>query len=286
MQRKTFLSATAALSFALLGGALAASPVTVTATSSAYKVPAQVSAGYVRFELKNTDKTPHDLQIFKLNAGVGKAALVKAISDFAMNGDAAAEPLMKAASFFGGVMSVDPGKSGSVGVTLEPGTYAVSSLSMNGDEKNPKALAAQGFLEVFTVVKGASADAAPKTDYQVGLADFAVALPATQIKAGAQTWNVTNQGTQPHFLLVARLQPGKTQDDVMRFLMAPPEQQTGAPPLDMLGDQGAQVLSPGKSNVVTMNLAPGTYFLACFIGDPKTQMPHAMLGMTQFFTVK
>ena len=276
-----------AVTAALLGGALAhaAPAVKISADDKTFAIPAQVQSGYVQFDFANNGKTPRDVQLLKLKSGVTSAVLQRAVEAFALKGDEAAPQLLNAADLLGGFAEVAPSKSATVTVNLEPGTYAMATLGSNGDEKNPKALAAQGFFRTFTVVKSDHAGEAPRSDYRVQLADFALALPARQITAGKKVWEVVNDGRQPHFLFVARVAPGKTAADVMKFLMAGPQAQ-GEPPVEMIPGLGSAALTSGKSNFITMDLKPGTYFAACFVGDPQTHMPHAMIGMTQFFEVK
>lgn len=277
----------ALLTVSLLGSALAhaAPTVKVTADDKTYVLPARMDAGYVQLDFSNTGKAPRDLQIFKLKAGVTAETLQRAVEAFALKGDEVAEAMMNAADLFGGFTDIAPGGKGTLAVNLEPGTYAVSTMLNDGDPKNPKALAAQGYFKTFTVAASAHTADAPKADYKIQLADFALALPARTLTAGKKVWEVVNDGRQPHFLFIAKVQPGKTAEDVMKFLMAGPAAE-GAPPLDMIPGLGTAALTTGKSNFITMDLQPGTYFAACFVGDPQTHMPHAMIGMTQFFEVK
>ncbi len=286
MRNTRIATAIAAVTFALIGAASAQAvpAVDISVSDQAYTLPASVPAGFVQFNLKNTGAAPHNLQVFKLNSGVSKDALLKAVEGFALTGDAGAEALLNAADLYGGVVDVAPGQSGSAVLKLDPGEYVATTLNPGGDDKNPQALAKLGLFQPFTV-SGPANTTAPQADYKVALADFAVALPATQISAGKHTFEVANQGRQPHFLMMARVQDGHTQEDVMKFLMAGPDAQ-GEPPLDMTPGLGSEVMNPGHSNYVTMDLTPGTYFVACFVGDPKTGQPHAMLGMSGFFTVK
>lgn len=44
-------------------------------------------------------------------------------------------------------------------------------------------------------------------------------------------------------------------------------------------------LSSGHSVWIEVNLTPGTYAAMCFVTDPNTGMPHALLGMVEVFNV-
>ncbi|MGI8747964.1 MAG: hypothetical protein ACR2J4_06410, partial [Deinococcus sp.] len=194
------------------------------------------------------------------------------------------QQLFSSGQLYGGTLSIAPKGSVRVGVNLEPGTYVLSNAATNDDQKNPKALADMGFFQTFTVTAGKGA-AAPKADYTVQLADFALSLPPTQVTAGTHTWEVVNQGRQPHFMVMSKLKPGVTADDVMKMMASggPP---TGPDPMENIPGLGMNVLSPGRSATVTMTLTPGTYFTACFVADPVTHKPHALLGMMRLVTVK
>ncbi|AFZ67946.1 hypothetical protein [Deinococcus peraridilitoris] len=261
-------------------------------TDKGYQIPAQVQSGYVQFNFRNNGRQPAEMQIFKLKAGVTADALKRAISALAIGmhtqkGDPAAleTAVINASEMYGGAQQLGPKANYSMMVNLEPGSYFISSVSTNNDEKSPKALADLGFFQPFTVAKGNNTAKAPKATYTVQLADFALALPPTQVAAGQHTWEIVNNGRQPHFIMFAPLKAGKTPEDVMKFLAAG-EQAQGEPPVDFEAAITTGVLSPGKTNFVNINLKPGTYFAACWITDPKTHKPHAMIGMTRFVVVR
>jgi len=43
---------------------------------------------------------------------------------------------------------------------------------------------------------------------------------------------------------------------------------------------------PGLTQWVTLNLTPGTYAMLCFLPDVNTDLPHALEGMVNSFTVR
>ena len=67
---------------------------------------------------------------------------------------------------------------------------------------------------------------------------------------------------------------------------------TGTPAASVLGfDEITDVyatpnISPGHTTWIEVDLAPGTYAVACFVPDQETQAPHALMGMVQVFTVR
>ena len=280
------------LTLTLFGAAFgqAVPSVSVTATDSGYQMPATVPAGYVQFDFANTGAQPADVQIYKLNAGADLAAVKKTVAGLSLglttgqDTDAAEQQLFNSGQLYGGTDSIAPKGLVSIGVNLDPGTYVLTSTHTNNDEKNPQALSELGFFQSFTVAAGQGA-AAPEPDYTVQLADFALSLPPTQVMAGTHTWEVVNVGRQPHFLAMAKLKPGVSPADVMK-MMASEGPPSGPDPMEDIPGLGMGVLSPGRSATVTMTLTPGTYFTACFVTDPVTHEPHAMLGMIRFITIK
>ncbi|WP_407543266.1 hypothetical protein Q0M94_26195 (plasmid) [Deinococcus radiomollis] len=264
--------------------------VNVTATASGYQMPATVPAGYVEFNLSNASAPSGDIVVFKLNAGTDPMGVKKGFAalavGLAMGQDTidVEKQLFSSGQLYGGTLSIAPKSSARVGMNLEPGTYVLSNAATNDDPKSPKALADMGFFQTFTVTAGKGA-AAPKADYTVQLADFAVSLPPTQVTAGTHTWEVVNQGRQTHFMAMSKLKPSVTPEDVMK-MMASEGPPTGPDPMENIPGLGMNALSPGRSATVTMTLTPGTYFTACFVADPVTHKPHAMLGMMRFMTVK
>lgn len=266
--------------------------VSISASERGYQGPASMTSGFTRLNFTNNASRPIDMQLFKLKSGVTTDAFRRVLSTFALGMQEHGPEYVKrelalfnAAELYGGVSGLGPKISNSVLVNLDPGTYIISTVETTEDPKNPQAFADTGFFQVFTVVKGNNTAKPPAPAYLVQLADFALALPPMQVAAGSSSWEVRNDGQQPHFMLVAPLMPGKTPEDVMKF-MAAGEQAQGAPPVNFEASQATGALSPGKSNFVTFNLKPGTYFTACFITDLTSHKPHAELGMVRFFTVR
>jgi hypothetical protein len=106
----------------------------------------------------------------------------------------------------------------------------------------------------------------------VKLLDFSFVLPV-EVKAGVQTWQVINEGPQPHELLIMKLAEGKSVDDVWAYVESP----QGAPP---------QAINSGASGWLHLDLEPGNYVAYCFVPDPASGHAHAELGMVMPFTVK
>jgi hypothetical protein len=126
------------------------------------------------------------------------------------------------------------------------------------------------------------ADAIP-----VQLSEYSFIMPAT-LASGPQIWHLTNTGAQPHFLGLAEVPDGTTFDQVMEFIDTT---FTGTPAVSALGPDdvhdvySSAIISSGQTTWIEVNLAPGTYGLACFFSDQASGAPHALMGMVQVFTV-
>jgi hypothetical protein len=86
----------------------------------------------------------------------------------------------------------------------------------------------------------------------------------------------------PHFLELQHVAKGTTRKQVIDCLNDPDcTFDFGRP-----GTLDTEVLSPGRSMTASYDLPPGTYAQLCFFPDPKTGMPHALMGMVRIITLK
>lgn len=91
------------------------------------------------------------------------------------------------------------------------------------------------------------------------------------------TIRVRNVSDTLHFVLFMRVRPGTTDAQVQSYLESG---QQGPPPFALPDPSfGTDVLSPGRSELLTYKATPGTYVLLCFVADDVSGMPHAMMGM-------
>lgn len=177
----------------------------------------------------------------------------------------------------GGPAVVPPGQSTEVTIDLTPGRYLVLCL-VPGHDGVP--YAAKGMVSMTTVVdKGRRAATAPKADLTVTLRDFSFDLPE-RIKAGKQVWQVVNEGPPPHEIVLIKLAPGQTLDDVAAYMHHP----MGTPPFEDAG--GMQGLSAGSVGYFHVDLRPGAYVALCHIPDPASGKAHEELGMVKPFVVE
>jgi uncharacterized cupredoxin-like copper-binding protein len=246
--------------------------VTVTAKDYSFDGPAQISAGLTTFRLVNAGSELHHLTVIRLGEG-------KTMADVgpAMKHEGAPPPWM---TFVGGPNPALPGGgTAEATVMLEPGNYVMMCL-IPGADNVPHV--AKGMIKPFSVVangSGASAAATePKSDLALALSDykFTVSPAATP---GQHIFRVTNSAMQPHEVVLVKLEPGKTGQDVLTWAA----KMSGPPPGQFLG--GLSPMSPGGYAYFPVNLAPGSYSWMCFVSDAKDGKPHVMHGMVQDFKV-
>lgn len=110
--------------------------------------------------------------------------------------------------------------------------------------------------------------------------DFAFAGPDT-LTPGMTTIQLVNQGTQPHHLIMARLDEGKTASDMMAAFQANPADL----PTWVTWRGASGGIAPGNSSTTTADLPAGTYVLICFVPDMADGVPHFTKGMLKTVVV-
>lgn len=120
----------------------------------------------------------------------------------------------------------------------------------------------------------------PKAGVTITLADFRF-TQSQPITAGSHTIEVINHGTQPHEVVLLKLDPGATAKD---FGAAFEPGATMPPPGKPVG--GIVGLETGEHAFFTAQFEPGRYGLIFFFPDPATGKPYFAQGMASEFTVK
>jgi hypothetical protein len=249
----------------------ATADVTIIGRDYAFDLPSTVPAGLVHLTFLNQGKEEHEAQLFLLKPGVTEAQLLKVLQE---QGPPSG-PLP--ATTAGGSNAIGPGQRQEVYLTLQPGTYEAVCFT-SGADNVPHI--AKGMYKSFTVTGTAGTATPPTADGTVTMKDFAFGLPAVITQAKPLTLQVINNGPSEHEMALLKLLPGKTVQDAIAFAQA--ENPTGPPPGDAAG--GLAAIEPGATGWVTLNLAPGTYFVACFVPD-NSGKPHVADGMYTSFTV-
>jgi hypothetical protein len=126
---------------------------------------------------------------------------------------------------------------------------------------------------------GTSPSPSPEaTTVEVGATEYSFGVPA-EVAGGVVAMRFTNTGGLPHEFAFARIEEGKTKEDVGAVI------ESGEEPPDWAEDiAGVPALSPGEAVTVTRTLEPGSYAFLCFFPDPEGT-PHAELGMYEVFSI-
>jgi hypothetical protein len=243
--------------------------VDVTATEFAFRMPDTIPAGVTTFKLTDAGQQLHHMQLIKLEDGKTLADLAAALKK--------PGPLPSWAIESGGPNPPRPGGGVSeLTQMVEPGNYAVVCF-VPGPDGLPHL--AKGMAKPLTVVASdAPAAPAPEADVTVTLADygFHTSQPLT---AGKHTIKIHNAGPQDHELILLKLAPGKSVQDVAKWI----DHMQGPPPAEPLG--GVAGIHTGQDVYLTVDLAPGEYGFLCEVPDAKDGKPHAAHGMMSQFKI-
>ena len=287
MQRRTFLRTgwpyalavlfvvAAAVAVGRLGGGdrpLAANRITITADEYVFLMPDTVPAGIATLELVNRGEELHHAMLIRLDEGRTLEELREELQA-ALRAGSEPRPWVV---FAGGPNAVDPGVSASVTVALRPGRYALVCLiaSPDGDLH-----AAKGMIRELVVAPARAATELPPADAAIVLSDYDFEF-SRPLAAGMHTLHVRNDAAQWHEIQLFRLDPGKTVEDLERWLASG----DGPPPGASIG--GVAALSHGHANNLELNLPPGEYAFVCFLPDSQDGKPHFVHGMVKGFTVE
>jgi|CXWK01.1.fsa_nt_gi uncharacterized cupredoxin-like copper-binding protein len=228
----------------------------VTMVDGKLNVPTEVPSGPVAFD----NETDLPVEPVRLNDGVTFEQLTTTLAE---NEEAVLDLVTLLGSTDNAV--------GQIIYDLQPGQYVVADTSEEGD-----ALAGP-------ITVGEPSGATPPTaDVNAELVDFTFGIPS-EIKAGPQVWQISNEGDQWHEMLIVKLNEGATLDDVMAMVMSEDEP-SGPPPFEEVAMWSP--LGPGSTAWVKWDLPAGEYTVLCFLPDLKGDFqPHAAHGMVANLTV-
>jgi hypothetical protein len=251
--------------------ALPAVNITATAGKVAIAGAGSLKQGPTRINISGSNKGGKelDLTLFQLKAGVAASQVLGAAAKL----KGPPTPLQKYGKF---VMSSDTQASSpsySVDLLLVPATYLVVDSTAKPT--------LDGSFTVGTAASGVAASAPAAT---ITLTDFKIAAPATLPASG--TLRFQNRGASPHFVALIRTKSMATAMSAVTLLKQGKDakaQKLATGEQSLVG-----LISPGVTNDVPVRgLKPGSYVLACFYGDARSNdKEHSMLGMETMVTVK
>lgn len=243
--------------------------VTVTATEFAFAAPAAIPAGLTTVRVVSQGAEMHHVQLVRLDEGHTVDELMRQASQ-------PHAPIPAWARFVGGPNAPAPGGQSEATMELQAGTYALVCFIPSRDGV-PHMM--KGMVKPLTVTPAISEARMGPADVQVTLRDYSFDF-APELTAGRHTLRVQNAAAQPHEVIVFKLAPGKTAQDLMAWMQT----EQGAPPAMPMG--GTTLLSTGEVNQVTADFEPGEYALLCFVPDAKDGKPHVAHGMVRQITVR
>lgn len=268
--------------------ATAPNVVSVTATEYVFEAPDSVAAGWSTFRMANQGKEVHYGHIVQLEPGRTVPEMVEAYAEAIRTSGARPKWVRR----FGGPGGTAPGGSSSVVQYLEAGNY-VWICPVEDSVGHPHF--AKGEFKPF-VVHAVRADVAkqagaPEADAVVRLTDYSFAIDRP-FRPGQHVIRVENAGAEPHDLVLMKLVPGKTVEDVRTWMNPERPRRSDVPadpppPLDSLGTLtgGVAVIGPGIESFFEADFTPGEYVLICMTTAPDGRS-HIEHGMIQQVSVR
>lgn len=252
--------------------AAAATPnmVSFTAKEYSFEGPDSIPAGLTMIHLTDAGKELHHVQLIKLDQG-------KTFADFQAGAKAMASgPPPAWVIPYGGVNPPAPGSTTEAMLVLEPGNYAVVCF-VEGADHVPHMM--KGMARSLVVTPSPNANMTePTADVTLTLSDYTFTF-SKPLVAGKQMIKVENAAAQPHEVVLVQLAPGKTIEDLAKWVF----EMKGPPPGKPIG--GIPAFMKGKNTFFEADLAPGDYGMICFVPDAKDGKMHYTHGMTQQFKI-
>ena len=251
--------------------ATAPQEVSIVARDFAYEAPDTIRSGMTTLRLKDLGPEPHHVQIVRLLEGRSHADLMGALQTMKPT-----DPIPAWMRMIAGPNVPAPGTESNLTTSLEPGPYALLCFVESAGHVPHFA---KGMVKPFTVVPAAGPSAAaPVADINVALTDYTWTITPA-ITAGRHTLKIENSATQPHELVLLRLNEGKSEEDALKWA----ETFAGPPPFAFAG--GISNMAPAEVAYTTIDVTGGNYVLVCFFPDAKDGRPHVMHGMVMPLTV-
>ncbi len=265
-----------------------ANVVALASVNNTFESPDTISAGWTTLQFANKGEDVHYAHFVQLAAGRTASELVRAYAEAIRTSGPRPDWLTR----FGGPGGAIPGGSATVTQYMEPGTYALvcpieDSTGTPHFEKG----------EYKTVVVNSSGShpsergAPPNSTTSIRLLDYGFAVDS-QLTAGEHTIHVSNAGADAHDLVMMKLAPGITLEDVSRSMNPEAARRTdnnSKPPVpfEQLGVLvgGIATIRPGMDVFFTISLTSGDHVLLCMATAPDGRS-HIEHGMVQRLIVK
>lgn len=256
------------------------SPQLVTITTADFTfldVPDSVSAGLTTFRIKNEGMYPHNAGLVHISEGHTYEELMQYMGEN-MGG------YPGWATLLGGPSAPISGEESEATLDLVPGNYAIV-CGVPVPAAEPHFM--KGMTRPLTVTDTANDNSeAPEADITMNMDDYSFGV-SEEITAGSKTIKVENAASQPHEFILAKLEEGKTLEDMMNWLGEVITGEAGPlPTAPGIFLNGVSPMDKGVTNYITVDFEPGEYALICPYPDEQSGNPHFMHGMMQQFTVQ
>jgi hypothetical protein len=244
--------------------------VTVRATEFAFAPEGPIPAGVTRVLLEDVGRQPHHMELYRLEEGKTLTDLLSLLDE------PTAFPGWVVG--VGGPGAVEPGETVDSTMLLEPGSYAYVCYA-------PDSLGVQhykhGMVQGLEIAPRTDAwTVEPAADVTLRLEEYDFTF-APSLAAGRHTIRVENSGAQTHQAFIFRLDPGRSQDDFLRWTEA---EEVGPAPGRWAS--GLSALGAGRHAYFTWTFEPGEYVVICYVTDVGDGKPHFLHGMVRTFTVR
>lgn len=245
---RTAAVALGAASIAPLSPAHAQRVLTVLASDTGLSASPTVPAGITTVRLQLTGKTRRDLTVHRIPAGTMPEVLAKG---------AAGRPdsWFQQWSFGGPSMPRDSAPDAMATVDLRPGRYAlVSYVVDSAGRPRPDRYAWRDVTVIAATILIPARFPVP--DATIKVKDARMEETGV-LRKGQRTLQFENVGARPHDVLIGRLKPGKTVDDVMRW------DRDGKDPPPFVYVGGLTPISSGNVAQTRVVLQAGTHVVFC-----------------------
>lgn len=231
-------------------------------------MPRTINPGVSTFKI--TSARAAGFQIIESTAGYSKREATRdANAAFNKNNLKALRRFEAHVTLLGGVQST-PGRPGVMSVNLPQGRFWAL-------DTNPSVTRAAK-VRTFRV-SGSDVGGSLSGTVIAAVGDHSWARQPRHIPTHGRIW-FENRSTANHFLIVAKLLPGKTVKDFARWVDQAKKGSQKPPPVSQRGSINTGVISPGKSMSFPYHLASGHYVMLCFWPDAdEGGTPHVLLGM-------
>jgi len=267
-----FLTSLAALAAFSAAAGAQGKVVNVVASDYKFDAPDSIAAGTVTFRLTSAGPELHHMQIARLEQG-------KTFADFGAAMQVQGPPPAWVTFLGGPNARIPDGQHPTfVTTTLTAGNYVLMCVIPSPDGAPH---IAKGMYRSLTVTPASGVKQAGdvKADLVLSLFDYNFEFDKP-VKAGKHTILIKNGATQWHEAFLAKLPNGAPVGAFPEWVAAGMH---GMPPV--IPEGGIVALSPGQTNLLTVDLEPGEYALYCFIPDVKDGQEHVKHGMLKKFVV-